>query len=224
MAEMQKLKEILEKLKQQIATFREKIPFPKKRVPRDDTPASTTETPSSPPTQDDTNLAKIYRDGTLLMRIGVFFVIIFGIIFLVSFTYFGKKIYHNWMASSHKTQLQKEYINQFGGLSTKKSEEASIIGLGKVIVGAYKPEGKGVISLEIWVRCDNPKTALLVQNIDLRLHDKVVDVLDLLASQEVDLISNAGKERAKREIIEAINREMQAGKILEVYFHNLVMQ
>ncbi len=225
---MEKLKEILAKLKEKIAAIKAKIPFLKAKeaapVASAEIPAAVAATPTPAPPKDDTSLAKIYRDGTLSMRLGVLLVMVLGFSFALSGSYLGYRLYKRWKASHQQNQSLKIYADQFEGLSTKRAESASITGLGKIKANAYKPDGTGIISLEIWVKCDNPKTAAFVQTTDVKLHDKVVDVLDSLYRAQVDLMENEGKKRAKKEILEALNKEIEVGKILEVYFHNLVMQ
>ena len=217
---MQKLKDLLEKLKIALNTAKQKIPFLKKKAD-----AATANTNAIKPQKKDGTLAKIYRSGNYKMRVGVILVIIFGIVFLISSTHLGIQIFQRIKKTAGKTDLQKDYANQFEGLAVKAAESASIIGLGKVIGESYRlGANKGYVSLEVWVKCDSPKTATYADSIEARLHDKMVDILKTLAQEEVNLLTDEGKSIAKQNFLKALNHELEIGKILEIYFHNMIMQ
>lgn len=221
---MQKLKDLLAQIQSKILAIKGKLPFFKKS---DATAAPTAPAPDSTKIViKKDSLASIYRDGSFGTRFGILLVFGLAFIFLYSSTLLGIKIFQRIKASAGNVQIQKEVRSQFEGLNNKVAQSAAIFSIGEITAEAYKPEGnkKGIAKLEVWIRCDNPKTAAYIQTIDVKLRDKIIDSLRTLAHDEVDLMDTEGKDQGKEYIRAELNKYLEHGEILDLYFHNFVIQ
>jgi flagellar basal body-associated protein FliL len=56
------------------------------------------------------------------------------------------------------------------------------------------------------------------------LRDRTVDALNELYAQKVNLLTDQGKETAKKKIRGFLNEIVPKSAVEEIYFHNLVIQ
>ena len=104
-----------------------------------------------------------------------------------------------------------------------KHDIASMVSIDRIRMNATLDNGQpAFFSVSIWVKCDSPKTARYVEEIFPKLHDAIISRHQLV--QEHEVATEAGKEKLKISMLEAMNSVMQAGKILEVHFFNLIFE
>jgi flagellar basal body-associated protein FliL len=128
-------------------------------------------------------------------------------------------------ASLHKGTEKYDKMEDFLKRQAEmKFEAASITSLYRIRMNTTLDNGKAAfVEISLYVRCDSPRTAKVVEEIYPKLHDAILTKVQLV--QESDVTTEAGKERLKAIMIEAMNSVMPApGKILDVFFTNLIFE
>lgn len=181
--------------------------------------------PAAPAAPNPNSLLTLYRQGDTITRVAVIGITLLLILGSVSMVYFSVRLYQALRQAQDMAGSDKDYSKQIEALSTKINEAASIISIGSAAVSTHDASGKRIlISVDLWVRCDSALTAGTATAIEVRLRDRAVVALKNTLRPEVNLFTDEGKAIAKAAILKGMNAELSSGKIVEVYFHNLVAQ
>ena len=203
----------LGKLKDKLPTIR------KKKDAGSESSASSNKAKTAPKTHEP-KLGDIYKEakwGSKMLIYSIFFFLLLG---LSSSFYLGLRIYKILKSAQSLKSSQQEYTDKFEQLSHKASEAASIVSMGSITVNS--PDGKTNYTIDIWLRCDSPRTARKVQSLDIRLRDLIIGVLRDTSETKHSILTDEGKHQAKLAIIQILNKELVDGKVHEVFFYNLV--
>ena len=104
-----------------------------------------------------------------------------------------------------------------------KFDAASITSIDRVRINSKLDNGKSAyLEIGLFVRCDSPRTAKIVEEIYPKLHDAIITKIQLI--EESEITSEEGKDRLKTTMLEAMNAAMPQGKILEVFFSNMIFE
>jgi len=171
------------------------------------------------------SLGAIYRNGNTLTRIQVIIVYFLFIGALAATFQAGRKMFTRMGSGTEHQKLKEDTSRGFAEMAQKVVENANLISLGKFTTRAYtKDSGVKMMAVDIWVRVSDPKTAEFVQKNETILQDKITEAMGEMFTQEVDPLSISGKNTAKDQIQESMNKALPDGKVEEVFFQNLIVQ
>lgn len=98
---------------------------------------------------------------------------------------------------------------------------ASTVSIDKIRINSEDRAGNpGFMSVSIWVKCDSPKTAKIVEEIYPKLHDAIVSEMQVI--REAEITDEAGKSALQERMKTAMNKALPTGSIRELFFYNLV--
>lgn len=217
MSKIDEMKDKITQLKAKVQAKIDAIPFLKKLAEKKPEAAAA---PKS-----NVNLSSVYRDGGVFTRLQVILFYLLVIATLASSGMMAKKIWTRVRHSDENEKLKKEYTKGFEDVRHRMEERAEMISVGATTVNAYAGEGKlALVKVDIWIKVSDPEAAAFADKHDLLLHDKATDALNELYNKKMSLLSDEGKEMAKKRIKENLNSVIQHGVVEEVFFHNLVIQ
>lgn len=224
---MSKITELKNKVQGKLADVKKKIPFLNKKASAKGSDAPQATASNSPEITEgsaskEPGLKQIYKEGRYGTKTLIFTIFVFIFVGLASSIYLGIRVYRIIKSAKFSDSAQKDYSTQFGNLSQKAAEAASIVSLGTVTVNTS--DGHKIFTVDIWLKSDSPHTARIIQNIDVRLRDTAIGILREVTSEKTNILSDTGKYKAKIALIKALNAELKGGKIIEIYFYNLMLE
>jgi flagellar basal body-associated protein FliL len=171
------------------------------------------------------SVGELYRSGGVGTRLQVILIFAFAGA-AVFFTYrAGHKIVSGLRSSHANEELKKEVSHGLGEIQHHAQEEAKVVSLGQFTTNAFGgPSGEAMVNLDLWLRVSDPTAAAFVEQNSARLNDLAMEALNAAYHRRVNFLSDDGKETVKQDILAALNKAMNHGKVEEVFFHNLVVQ
>ena len=166
----------------------------------------------------------ILASGNFWEKLQAYSVILLLLIGLSSGSFAGIKLFLRLYPAKALKEQDARYSKGFDNLQDHAREAASVVSIGKILINGYGPQKKGLLSLDLWARCDSPESAAYAQSNDVMMHDKAIDVLNSLSLQHEDFMNETTKEKARIGIRDAMNTIMKHGKVEDVFFHNLLIQ
>lgn len=217
---MSKLTELKEKVAKAQAGLTEKLDnIPALKKWRDSRSASAAAGP------DPLALSAIYRSGGLVTRLQVLLVLVLALGALGATGYVAHKMWARMKTGSGNEALKKDYSQGLEEMSQKVREQASLVSLGKFTVNARNAQGKAaMMSVDIWLKLDEPDAALFVQKNETIVSDRITEALNESERVGLTALTEAGNEAVKQKIAAATTAALPKGKVVEVFFHNLVVQ
>jgi flagellar basal body-associated protein FliL len=218
---MSKVDEIKQKLTGLQATLLEKldkIAFLKKfRQPKS--------TSTSPGKKPDPSLTTVYREGSTLTRLQVLLVYVLFLSAVVATGYAGKKFLARLKQSDAHENLKQEMSHGLEEFREKVVEKANMVSVGRFTVNVFAGgRPNRLMAVDIWLRMNDPDAAGFVQKNESVIHDRITDSFQGIYQENVDLLEEHGKQRAKALLLESINKSLPKGKAEEVFFENLIIQ
>ena len=219
MAKLQELKEKAlaqkAKLQEQIQGKLDKIAFVKKWTePRAANPYA---------------LSTLYKEGNIRTRVQVVFVYLFAFASILASSYAVILIMKKSGRGTQETETK--ISSSLGSLNQKILEKATILSLGKLTLNTVMPskENPGsakeaYMTVDLWIRVDTPDAAAYAQSHESVLIDKALEAFQKVYNEKVNLLEEEGKSVAKQAILSTMNSSMKKGKVVEVFFHNLVVE
>ena len=218
MSKLDAIKEKVANARSQLAEKTDKIPLLKKWKAAREESAKRGPNPLG--------IGEIYRQGGVGTRLQVILIFVFGIAALGFTLQAGKRIFKNIGSSSKAHQeLQKEVGHGLEQVKEHAQEEAKVVSLGQFTTNAYGgPKGEAMVNLDIWLRVSDPETAAYVEHNTARLNDLTMETLNSAYHRKVNFLSDEGKAALRGQIMDDLNASLPKGKVVEVFFHNLVVQ
>lgn len=219
---MSKITELKAKINASLQVLFLKIPFLRKFAEK---AKSKAEASGQAKTIAEPGLGAVYREGSSSTRLAVVFVFIF----FGAALYFGGKFVVGMAKRASQAKILEAGGSVVSGGIAKQIErvhdDAAVVSLGHLATDTIQPNGKhAYLNVDIWVVCDSPETAKFMEDTGLRVHDLIINVFRAQAEQKLSPITDEGRERTRAEIIKAINKSLEHGKIIDVNFYNLVIE
>lgn len=167
----------------------------------------------------------VYKSGSTGTRLLLWVLLLFATVTVYS----SLQVLRLLRERSHELQeVLTQHTPEFNKLeamlkekSEVKHDIASTVSLDKIRINSVGADGaKGFISISLWVKCDSPKTAKIVESTYPKFHDAIVTQIQEI--QEAEITTEVGKKRLQEEMLQAMNSVLSGGKILEVFFYNFV--
>ena len=214
---MSKISELIAKVKAAIAQFLEKLRAHPKLgkffAPKEKKP----ENPHSP--------TVLFREGSLFTRLQLLVVFVL-LIAAIGGVYLSAKMIFNRVQKNKSLLAESEqYQNELAEYNQRVKENASIISLGSFTTNNYNEKGEDVrVSLDLWARFSDPETAAYADSISIKVSDRISAALVNVTRQHLSLFTDDGKKALKNEVKRLVDPLLHQGKVMDVYFHNLVAQ
>ena len=172
------------------------------------------------------SLAAIYREGGTGTRLQVLAFYLFVVVAVVSAGSLFKKVAGKMRSSPANDQLVTDITHEFSESKRKHDENAQMLALGQFTTNIYvgPPEDAQIMSIDLWIRVSDPKTAATVSDRNEVFREKTMDALNDLFVGKVNLLLEEGKVQAKEKIRSSLNTALKVGKVEEVFIQNLVVQ
>lgn len=221
---MSKFAEIKQKLTEKIAPLREKL-FGKKAEGEEGADAAAKPKSSNGP------VAKIraaYKEGSTGDRVIVLLVVatfIFGVFsfYKAANNLLGRKTLMESMFAHDKENTFNKMEEVLKREADTKKEIGSTVSLNKIKINYNRVNGtRGFISISIWVKCDSPQTAELVEEEYPKFHSAIIERIQSV--DESKITTEAGKKAIQNEMLIAMNSALHHGKIEKIFFHNMVAE
>jgi flagellar basal body-associated protein FliL len=128
-------------------------------------------------------------------------------------------------SSAGHEKVVAEVSHGISDIQHRMEENAKILSLGRFTVNAFvHDKQKSAMSVDIWIRVSGVDAANFAQSHEAVLHDKITDAMNELYVEQVNLLSELGKERAKKKIAALLTTGLPKGSVEEVFFYNMVVQ
>jgi len=169
------------------------------------------------------------RDATV-RRMSLFFLFsLTGIIVISVFTWSKFQDYRRSRVSLSDGAVGVEHLGEF---LNKQAEEAkrrhSTLNLGEFLIELKRDSGDkkvpgvvGMAQVEIVIECDNKETCSYIGGHHVQARNQLTNVFTAIDREE--LLSHEGKKRIKKTIVEKLNVWLQTGKIVNIYFANVMV-
>jgi flagellar basal body-associated protein FliL len=171
------------------------------------------------------NPTVLFREGSLRTRLQliVVFILLIGFVGGVWFT--GKMIFGRMQKNKSLLAESKTYQKEFEDFNQRIRDNASITSVGSFTTNTWNLKGEGVrVSVDLWIRFSNPDTAAYAEAISVKVSDRIGAALSRMQIGKVSLFSDSGKQNLRDEIKRQVDPLLRQGKVMDVYFHNLVAQ
>lgn len=215
---MSKLTEIKQKISEKLTPIREKL-FKKSGGDAEGKPGR-----ANPFYQ----LKATYTNGNTEDRVIVLLIVVALIFGVFSFYKVGMSLVsRKELIDALLTKDRDESFNKMEAYLRREAETRKAIGstvsLNQIKINYTKDSGDtGFISLSIWVRCDDPKTAKIVEYEYPRFQDAIISSIQNV--REAEITSERGKKAIQKKMLLALNSALHTGKVEEIYFHNMVYE
>ncbi len=218
MSKVDEIKQKLAGLQAGLLEKLDKIAFLKKfRSPKAPAAANTKKS--------DPGLSTIYRDGSTQTRLQVLLVYTLFLGAVIATGYAGKKFFARLKQSDAHENLKQEMSHGFEEFRDKVVEKANLVSVGRFTVNVFAGGQSGkMMAVDIWLRMNDPDAAGFAQKNESVIHDRITDSFQNIYRENVDLLEEHGKQRAKAVLLESINKSIPKGKAEEVFFENLIIQ
>ncbi len=214
---MSKITEILAKIRAAIVQALEKLRAHPKLgkffAPKEKKP----EHPHSP--------TVLFREGSFLTRLQLLVVVVLLLCAIGGIWITGRMIFKRAQKNESLLAESQRYENQLAEYNQRVKENASIISLGSFTTNNYNEKGEPVrVSLDLWARFSDPETAAYADSISIIVNDKISAALVNVTREHFSLFNDEGKKALKDEVKRLVDPILHQGKVMDVYFHNLVAQ
>lgn len=171
------------------------------------------------------SLKQIYRQGGTRTRLQVLLIYAFALA-AVFFTFqAGRKMFARLGKSVENEKLKADYSHGLEELAQRAVEKANLVSVGKFTANAYQPgRSNAVLAADVWLRVNDPAAAEFVQKNETLIYDGIVNGFSQAHRDQINPLTEEGSEATKGRIIEALNQVMGTGKVVEVFFQNMIVQ
>ena len=94
--------------------------------------------------------------------------------------------------------------------------------LGTFVVNIAHTEAQRFLRVSVTVELDNKKVASEVKSKTSIFKDSVISIISSKDFREIEEID--GKDKLRKEIMDAVNKKLEKGKVVNVYFEDFVAQ
>ena len=217
---MGKLKELIEKIKAAIAQVRAKLSahpllaklFKPVKEPEQKAP-------------DSTNPTILFKEGGVFTRLQLIVVVALLICAGGGIWISTKLIFDRLQKNKSLQANSTKYQNQLEELNQRVRDNASIISLGQFTTNTWNSRNEKIkVQLDLWARFSDPDTAAYADKISIKVNDRISQALARLDEAKIGLMDDHGKAAFREEVKRQVEPLLRQGKLIDVYFHNLVAQ
>jgi flagellar basal body-associated protein FliL len=169
------------------------------------------------------SIGAIYRSGSTGTRIQVILMFCFA---LSALFFTGMALRGALSRLSHHSefeQMSEKVSHDLSAIRDEKAESASIMSLGTFTVNSVLGDGSpGLVRADLWLKLDSPNAAAWADKNLQILYDGTVEAFNEARLRKASPLDSNGKILVRNLIIEKLNPLFPEGKVVDVFFHNLV--